>query len=132
MAERPNQTRVRQAIEAFNQGQPAGFMELLGDDVVWRVPGSAPGAGTYHGKAGVAEFIGHLRQASEAPLQIEPLHLLSGGDDLVVAVWKARAARKGWLYEGIAGYLFRFCDGKVIEATNLQQDQDEIDRFWAA
>ena len=64
MAERPNQARVRRAIESFNQGQPGGFMELLADDVIWHVPGSAPGAGTYHGKAGVAEFLAHLRQRS--------------------------------------------------------------------
>ncbi len=57
-------------------------------------------------------------------------HVLTDGDDLVVSVCRAKGARKGQQYEGIAGYIFRFADGKIVEATNLQRDQ--IDRFWSA
>jgi ketosteroid isomerase-like protein len=132
LAERPNATRIRQAIQAFNQGQPGMFMDLMSDDVVFQIPGNSPIAGTYRGKAEVGGFFGHMAQLSEGSQQVELLHLLTGGDDLVAAVWKARGARKGRQYEGVAGYIFSFRDGKVVEATNLQQDQDEIDQFWSA
>ncbi len=71
-----------------------------------------------------------MAQLSEGSQQVELLHVLTDGDDLVVSVWRAKGARKGQQYEGIAGYIFRFADGKIVEATNLQQDQ--IDRFWSA
>ncbi len=74
MAERPDPTRIRQAIEGFNQGHPELFMDLMADDVVFHVPGNSP----------------------------------------------------------VAGYIFRFANGTIVEATNLQQDQDQIDRFWSA
>ncbi len=132
MAEHPNATLIREALAAFNAGQPGALVDLLADDVVFTIPGTTPMAGVYRGKGAVVGFLRHLGELSEAPLRVELLHLLTGGDDLVVAVWRAHAARKGWEYAGIAGYLFRMREGKIVEGTNLQADQEEIDRFWSA
>jgi uncharacterized protein len=113
-------------------GPPGAVHGPDGDDVVFHIPGISPVAGTYRGKAEVGGFFGHMAQLSEGSQQVELLHVLTGGDHLVVSVCKAKGARKGQQYEGIAGYIFRFADGKIVEATNLQQDQDQIDRFWSA
>jgi ketosteroid isomerase-like protein len=103
----------------------------MDDEVVFHAPGRHLFAGTYRGKAGVGEFFGHLAQASDpGSTHIDLLHLLSGGDDHVVAIWRAHASRKGVTYSGIAGYIFRMRDGKIVEARNLQEDQEAIDRFW--
>ena len=99
---------------------------------MFHVPGNSAIAGTYEGKAEVSRFLAHLAQLSEKPLHVDVLHLLTGGEDVVVAIWRAHASRKGWDYEGIAGYIFRLRAGKIVEATNLQEDQEEIDRFWSA
>ena len=132
MIEHPNVTIIRKAIEALNAGDRSAFPNILADDIVWHVPGNAPGAGTYRGKAEVLGFLQHLAQNSETPLHVDLLHLLTGGDDHVVAIWRAHATRKGWQYEGIAGYIFRMQDGHIVEARNLQEDQEAIDRFWDA
>ena len=39
MAEHPNATLIRQAIEAFNQGNPGALTALIADDAVFTVPG---------------------------------------------------------------------------------------------
>jgi ketosteroid isomerase-like protein len=123
---------IRNAIDDINTGHPERFMDVVDEDAVFHIAGNSPIAGTYGGKAQVGQFLGHLAQLSEKPLHVDLLHMLTGGEDLVVAIWRAHASRKGWDYAGIAGYIFRLRAGKIVEATNLQEDQEEIDRFWSA
>jgi ketosteroid isomerase-like protein len=132
MAEHPNAALVRTAVEAFNRGDPSVFRNLFAEDATLHIPGKSPLAGAYRGKAEIDQFFGHLAGLSEGPLHVDLLHVLTGGDEHVVAVWRAYGSRKGWDYSGIAGYLFHVRGGSVVEARNLQEDQDEIDWFWSA
>lgn len=72
------------------------------------------------------------RRLSEGPLRIALHPILTGGDEHVVAVWTAHGTRKGINYQGIAGYIFRIQNRKIVEARNFQKDQDKIDKFWSA
>lgn len=132
MAEHPNVTMIREGVEAFNQGNPGALMAMIADDAVFHVPGNSPIAGEYRGKQEIGGFFQHMGQLSEGSQRIDLEYLLTSGDEYVVALWKAAGARKGIQYEGLAGYIFRVRDGKVVEAHNLQEDQDAIDRFWSA
>ena len=132
MAEHPNITMIRKGVEAFNQGNPNALMAMIADDAVFHVPGNSPIAGEYRGKQAIGGFFQHMGQLSEGPQRIDLEYMLTSGDEYVVALWKAIGARKGMEYEGLAGYIFRIRDGKVVEAHNLQEDQEAIDRFWSA
>ena len=132
MAEHPNAALIRKAMEELNQGNPSGLMGLIADDAVFYIPGNSPVAGEYRGKEAIAGFLQHLGQLSEEPLHVDLHYILTGGDEHVVAVWTAHAARKGITYEGIAGYIFRVRDQQIVEGRNLQADQDAVDQFWSA
>ena len=51
MGDHPNTAMFRQAMEAFNAGDAAGFAAMLADDVVWHQMGGT----TLNGRDAVAE-----------------------------------------------------------------------------
>lgn len=132
MTEHPNTTLIRQAVEAFNQGNPGAVMALIDEDAVFHVPGRSPIAGKYRGKAEIGRFFQQMSRLSDGSQQIDLKGLLTGGDDLVVAIWMARASRQNKTYEGLAGWIFKLQNGRIIEGRNMQENQAAIDAFWSA
>jgi ketosteroid isomerase-like protein len=131
MAEPASLRIVNQAIVAFNERRPADLMDLIAEDAVFLIPGSSPVTGTYRGKQAIAAFFAKLAQRSDNTQRVEVLHILSGGDDVAVVIWRVRARRQNADYEGIAGFIFHVRDGLIVEAHNLQADQAAVDRFWS-
>ena len=132
MAEHPNVTMIKEGIAAFNQGNPGALMAMIADDAVFHVPGTSPIAGEYRGKQAIGGCFRHMGQLSEGSQRIDLEHVLTSGDEYVVALWTATGARKGMQYEGLAGWIFRIQDGSIVAGRNLQEDQEAIDRFWSA
>ena len=131
MSEHPNAALIKKGIDAFNQGNPDLLLGLIADDAIFNVPGNSPIAGQYRGKEAIGRFFRHMSQLSGGSQQIELWALLTSGDDYVVAIWKAYGRRQDITYEGLAGWIFRICNGQIVEGRNLQEDQDEIDAFWS-
>jgi ketosteroid isomerase-like protein len=57
-----NVARVRDAFRAFGERDSITVGRLIGNGVVWRVPGRSAMAGEYRGRAEIFEF---LRRAAE-------------------------------------------------------------------
>ena len=76
---------LRQAYEAFNRGDIPGCLKALDPDIEWIEPAEFVGGGTYHGHAGVTQYLSQSRQAW-AEIHSEPEELIPIGDKVVVFV----------------------------------------------
>lgn len=81
MAERENVETAKQGYAAFSQGDAAGAMENITDDVEWIIPGNSAVSGTLHGKEEVGEFWGKL---AEKNFTTSPEGWFADGDRVVV------------------------------------------------
>jgi uncharacterized protein len=85
MSESENLQRVQAGYAAFGRGDIPAFMDLLTDDVEWKLPGPAdvPLFGTYHGKAGVQEWLGTMGEQVRFRA-FEPREFIAQGDKVLV------------------------------------------------
>jgi uncharacterized protein len=85
MREQDNIDVVRDSFNAFLQGDIPTVLESLTEDVVWHVPGAdgVPIAGTFKGRAGVADFFRKLAE-NEDIQTLDPQQFLADRDTVVV------------------------------------------------
>lgn len=81
MSAQANKEAAEAAYRAFANGDAAGAMENMDDDVVWMARGHSSLSGTYNGKAEVAGLWGKL---GEKGLRTEPHDFIADGDKVVV------------------------------------------------
>ena len=85
MHESDNLALVQQGYAAFGRGDLDGLLKLLDPHVTWTTPGppDLPTAGTFRGRAAVAQFLGTLLDVLNV-LRFEPEDFLARGDKVVV------------------------------------------------
>jgi uncharacterized protein len=93
---------IRNAYEAFAQGDIPAVIALLDDDVEWEVTDVLPQGGSFRGRDGVGEFFQGIGEAWEG-LELELEHLLDAGDH-VVGIGQAHGTLSS--SGGAAGYGF--------------------------
>ncbi|MGH9680800.1 MAG: nuclear transport factor 2 family protein, partial [Candidatus Acidiferrales bacterium] len=75
---------VKNGYAAFSRGDIPGLLELMAEDVEWQSPGAGlPLAGTYRGRAGVAEFFRKLSLDADI-LEFVPREFVAEGDRVLV------------------------------------------------
>ncbi len=111
-----------QALADRDLGKLAG---LLTDDVKWRVPGSNPLAGEYHGRAEVVGFFRRLIDLTGGTSHVEPLAIFAD-ESWGVAVEGGSAA--GFADRHVTVYRFR--GHRIAEASFHPGDQYTLDRYW--
>lgn len=84
---------LRHAYEAFNQGDIQACLNALDPNIEWIEPAEFVGGGTYHGHAGVAQYLTQSRQAW-AEIHSEPEEFIQVGDKVVVFI-HARIRSRG-------------------------------------
>jgi len=84
---------LRNAYDAFNRGDIADAVAELDPAIEWTEPASFPGGGTYHGRAGVSQYLTQSR-AGWAEGRSEPEKFIVTGNRVVVFV-HARIRTKG-------------------------------------
>lgn len=81
MAGEQNLETAKRGYTAFQQGDAAGAMENIADDVEWIVAGNSAVSGTYRGKQEVGEFWGKL---AEKGFTTNPQYWFSDEERVVV------------------------------------------------
>lgn len=115
MNEQQNTQMVQQAYAKFLQGDIAGLLEMMTDDVDWQlatVP-NVPFTGARRGKQQVAQFFVDLDREQHA-LQFEPREFIAQGDKVVAVghyVWSVKSTDRR--YEGEWAHLFTVREGKL-------------------
>jgi len=116
--------------EAYERGTVDALAPLLGEDVVWHVPGHSRIAGEHRGRAAVLGYLALRREMTDATFRVT-VHGLALIGDRVVQLAGGRASRDGrqvtWETVGV----FRVRDGRISECWLVPFDQYEFDSIWA-
>jgi ketosteroid isomerase-like protein len=115
MSEQENVSVVERAYESFKRGDIASLLDLLTDDVDWRLPEmeNIPFAGRRSGRERVAGFFADLAESQES-VKFEPREFVAQGDKVVALgsyVWRVK--KNGREYGGDWAHVFTVREGKV-------------------
>ena len=89
-----NVARIRDAFRAFAERDSITVGRLIGNGVVWRVPGQSAMAGEYRGRAEIFEFLRRTAELTGGTYRTDVVDVW-GGDELVVASIARSAAARG-------------------------------------
>ncbi len=133
MAEHPNMAWMYEMRDMWNAGDFQGFLERCSDDIVARVGGNSPLAGTYRGRAEYMGYLGRLAGLSDGNPQVSFEDLLAGDRyGAAVLMGSATRARDGATIDMKTAFAFRFDDeGRWKEVWYLPADQAAWDDFWS-
>ena len=106
MSAEENLENTKKAYTAFQNGDVAGAMENLSDEIEWVVPGESAVSGTYRGKD---EVLGFWMKLAEKNFTTTPEHFL-GDDERVVVLTRTTVADQA--ADSVDVMTFR--DGKVV------------------
>lgn len=125
----PNARKLRQAHEAFQQGDLDALFGLMADDITWHMPGNNVLAGDFVGRAAIMESFGALQRNVDA-YWAHPLDYF-GSDDHVVLVALVRARKGDRVLETKECLLWRVnADGKLAEVWHMALDEKAWDAFF--
>jgi ketosteroid isomerase-like protein len=79
----PHADTLRAAYAAYRSGDLAGILAPLDERIEWHVPSVLPQGGTYHGHAGVTDYLMALASSLSEP-SVEVDAVLEDGDRVFV------------------------------------------------
>ena len=130
MNEHPNVAAVRNGYDAFNKGDTDTLIELFDEDVVWHVPGRSTIAGDYRGRVATMAYFGRLDELTAGSYQAE-LQIAVGDAEHVVSIDRSSATSGAARYDENELVVFRFRDGRVVEAWQAMMNVYAHDEFFA-
>ncbi len=123
MGEHPNAAMFRQAMDAFNAGDPAGFARLLADDVVWhQIDG-----GTLNGRDAVE---GSMSGFADIDFTGE-IHVVLATDAHVVGLINAHVKVGDQEIKYRTAEILHVSDGKVTERWAFSDDPQAVTDFFS-
>ena len=120
-----NVTRVRDAFRAFAERDSITVGRLIGNGVVWRVPGQSTMAGEYHGR----HFLRRTAEPTGGTYRTEVVDVW-GSDELVVALYRALGSRDGRELDIPQALVFRFEGNTLLEVQAVPSDPAAFDALW--
>jgi ketosteroid isomerase-like protein len=127
----PNAELLRRGYEAFAKGDMPTVLGIFADEITWHVPGRSPLSGDYKGPEEVVGFFTKSMELSGGTLRVEADEILAEGERVVV-ISTVSAERNGQSWSSPEVHLWRVSDGKAIEFSEFQGDQQTEDEFWMA
>jgi ketosteroid isomerase-like protein len=113
MSEQANVQVVKDAYAAFLRGDVQGILDRVSNDVEWVAADVEPVAGTYRGKAEVAQFFQRVNETAEYPL-FEPREFIAQGDRVVtLGRYRGISRNTGREFDCEWAMVFTLTDGKV-------------------
>lgn len=125
----PNAELLREAYDAFGRGDIPTVVGLFAEEIAWHVPGRSPLSGDYRGHEGVVGFFSRAMELSGGTLRVEADEIIGDGER-VVALTTVSAERNGRSWSSPEVHVWRVRDGRVVEFTEYQGDQQTEDEFW--
>ena len=125
-----NVARVRDLFRAWLERDALAVARVIGDGVVWRVPGPSAMAGTYRGRAEIFPFLRRTAELTGGSYRADLVDVW-GGDEVVVGLYRATGARDGRLLDIPQALVFRFEGEELQEVLAVPGDPAAFDTFWA-
>ncbi|HEV7765290.1 MAG TPA: nuclear transport factor 2 family protein [Thermoanaerobaculia bacterium] len=113
-----NKDLIRVAFDELSNGNSRALLDLMADDVTWRVMGTTPWSRTYVGKTSViydllrplgAQLVDRYRASAE--------RVLSDGEFVIVQAIGNATTKLGVPYNNEYCFVYRFEDGLIREVT---------------
>jgi ketosteroid isomerase-like protein len=127
MAEHPNATLVRKALDGLNTGNEQGFVDVVADDIEWHEIGRAE---PIRGKQALGERFGMAGPAPDFEIRGET-HDVVANDDHVIALVTATAKRNGKTLVYRTAEIMHVKDGKITARWAFSDDTAKINEFFA-
>ena len=124
-----NVERTRQGFRAFAEGDAATILELLDEDIVWRIPGRSEIAGTYSGREAALAVLRRSAELTGGTYRAEP-HWVVADEEHVVAVYRASGRRGDRTIDIDQALVVRVADGRWLEVDAVPFDPHAFDEFW--
>ncbi|HEU0236372.1 MAG TPA: nuclear transport factor 2 family protein [Candidatus Limnocylindrales bacterium] len=125
MADHPNVTLIRAALDKLGGGDMSALADVIADDVVWYEIGSPE---PVRGKAALAARM----TGGEMDFEITATsHDVVGNDEHVVALVNATATRGGRTLHYRTAEIFHVRDGQIVERWAFSDDTAAITAFFA-
>ena len=131
MAEHQNLDGVRRVFAAFLDGDKRALYEVIAEDAVWLVPGSAPVSRAYRGRKEIFDLFRDTRRLTDQTYRSE-LQWTLADDDHAVAVYRARGQRLGRELDIDQVLLIEHEDGIWKRIVAIPSDPPAFEAFWAA
>ncbi len=126
----PSGAILKQAHEAFQQGDLEALFGMMTDDCAWHMPGESVLSGTFVGREEILTSFQRLQENVDA-YWAHPLDYF-GSDDHVCLVAQVHARRGDKVLDVKECLLWRLNEeGKLAEVWHLALDQDAWDAFFA-
>jgi ketosteroid isomerase-like protein len=117
---------LRKAYESFNRGDVAATVTAMDADIEWTEPSEFPGGKTYHGHAGVIEYLTQSR-AAWAEVHSEPERFIPAGNKIVVFVHaRVRAEGSAETQDVRLADVYTFRNGKAVQMRAFADRQDAL------
>lgn len=121
---------VQRMYDCFNRDDMETIRrELFAPELVWRLPGHHPLAGTKNGPDEVLAFFAQLRKSN---VQVDLIKLAAWGDDTVVETHRGHGQTRGLSLDAINCTHYRIRDGKIFDVQVFISDQYSVDQFFNA
>jgi uncharacterized protein len=131
MSEHPNVETIRRGYELFNKGDMDALTELFAEDVTWHVPGRSSIAGDYQGRDATMAYFARLDELTGGSYQAE-LHVVVGNDEYAVSIDHSSATQGEAGYDADELVVFRFSEGRVVEAWQALLSPYAHDEFFVS
>ena len=122
---------IERVFAAFGGGDVRALYEVIAEDAVWRVPGSAPVSREYRGRDEIFGLFRETRRLTDGTYRSELRWALADGDH-AVAVYRARGRRLGRELDIDQVLLIGLRNGRWQEVLALPTEPLVFEAFWAA
>jgi uncharacterized protein len=125
-----NAALIQKMYECFNKGDMDTIRkEVFAPDLVWRLPGRHPLAGT---KQGVDEVLAFFAQLVKSNIQVDLVRADDWGDDTVVEVHRGHGEAGGVKLDALNCTHYHIKNGRIADVQVYMSDQYGADNFFCA
>ncbi|HJZ60496.1 MAG TPA: nuclear transport factor 2 family protein [Gemmataceae bacterium] len=122
-----NVALVEKMWECFRTGDTATLRTLFTPEVVYRMPGHHPIAGT---KRGIEELFAFFSELTKTHIQVDLLKIGALADNQVVEMHHGQGGVKGAVLDVVNCNIYTIHDGKIARVDCYNGDQHAIDNFF--
>ena len=130
MPDHPNVDGIRRVFAAFGGGDKRPLFDVIHEDAVWRVPGTAPVSRTYRGRDEVFGLFKETRRLTDGTYRSE-LRWALADEEHAFALYRASGARLGRRLDIDQALVIDLDGGRWREIVAIPADPDAFGEFWA-
>ncbi|MBC7940031.1 MAG: nuclear transport factor 2 family protein [Chitinophagaceae bacterium] len=127
----PHVQLVLDYLAAASRRDFAAAATFFADDLVYRVPGTNPLAGTFHGKSAALDYFGRVMAASQGSYKVDEIVDWLVSETRVMLIARESITVNGRSHNWTRHILFQIVQGRFADVALFEDDQSAFDALWA-